>query len=220
MLKMRVCIGLPTKNEADNIGIMIRQLRKSYPKADIVIFDEHSTDGTLDVAKRLKIPVVQRKFSGYGAGVLSAIEYSYRHKYDVLSLLDCDQTYPPDELRRLLKFFPEYDFVSGVRDLRMIYPKLHRLPNMFHTSFANLLFGSDIRDINSGMWALKPEKFHGLVCALDFTFTVQLYLRAIKNKYKMKYVGINYSKRVGKSHIKVKDGFKIVARIISERFKP
>lgn len=217
---MKVCIGLPTRNEIENIGVMVERVRKVCPNYDLVVFDEHSDDGTLAVAERFKVPVVQRRFSGYGAGILSAIEYASKNKYDLLVVLDCDQTYPPEEIPRLIECFPECDFVTGARDLKQIYPRLHRLPNIFHTCLANLLFSSKLRDINSGMWAIKPEKFIGKLESLDMTFTVELYLRAVKNKYKIRHITVGYGRRIGDSKIKVKDGFKIMARIVSERFKP
>jgi len=217
---MRVCIGLPTRNEVQNIEAMVKRIRKACPGKDVIIFDEHSDDGTLDIAKNLKVPVVQRKYSGYGAGILSAIEYTYNHNYDVLAVLDCDQTYPPEDLPKLLEHMGSYDFVTGARDLRCIHPKLHRLPNMFHTGLANFLFGSRLRDINSGMWALRPSRFVGKLKSFDMTFTVELYTRAVKNSYRIKHVTVGYDKRVGDSKIRVKDGFNIAWRIISERLKP
>lgn len=216
---LKVCIGLPTRNEIENIEVMVNRVRKACLGMDLVVFDEHSDDGTLDVAKRLKVPVVQRKYSGYGAGILSAIEYAYNNRYDVLAVLDCDQTYPPEELHKLIECLPEYDFVTGARDLNQIHPKSHRLPNMFHTGLANFLFGSNLRDINSGMWAMKPEKFVNRIKSHDMTFTVELYIRAVKDKCRIKHITVGYGKRVGDSKIRVKDGFKIASRIISERFR-
>jgi hypothetical protein len=56
---------------------------------------------------------------------------------------------------------PEYDFVVGVRNPKSYKPKLHWLGNMVHNMIANVLFLSNLKDINSGMWVIKPAKFYG-----------------------------------------------------------
>ncbi len=216
---MKVCIGLPTKNERENIDSVVARVRKACKGADIVVFDEYSTDGTIDAAKKLKVPIVQRR-KGYGEAMKAAIAYATEKKYDVLAVLDCDQTYPPEELPELIKFLPEYDFVIGVRNLDTLYPKLHRIPNKIHTVLANILFFCNLKDINSGMWAFKPEKFHNQLETSGFDFSEEIKLRAVKNKYKIKQVKINYGRREGKSKIKIMDGFIDIWRIVYERFRP
>ncbi len=217
---MKVCIGLPTKDEIDNIEIMINRVRKACPDFDLIIFDEHSTDGTLDVAKKLNVPVVQRVGSGYGAGLKEAIAYTADNGYDVFAILDCDQTYPSEDLPKLVSEVGEYDFVVGTRDLNTLYPVSHRLPNKFHTALANVLFGADLKDINSGMWAINPAKFKGQLSADGFDFTEQINTRALKNKYKIKQMPIEYGRRIGHSKIAIVDGFVDTWRIIIERFMP
>lgn len=212
---MRIVVCLPTRNEIDSIKIMIDEIKKlGY---DLFISDENSTDGTIDIAKKNKVPVYQRDGSGKGCGVKKAIEIALKKGYDILVLIDCDCSYPPTYITEILKYIPEYDLVIGKRlmkDIRF----LHRLPNIIHSLAINLLYGSKLKDINSGLRAFKVNKIND-VDAKGFDIEAQITIKALKKKLKIKEVPIKYRRRVGKSKIRIKDGFIILWRIIIEKFR-
>tara|TARA_Y100000310_G_C20490454_1_gene718908 strand:+ start:179 stop:820 length:642 start_codon:yes stop_codon:yes gene_type:complete len=212
---MKAVVVLPTKNEEKSIEFMVNKIRNLG--LDIFVSDEQSTDKTLEIAKKLKVPVHQRDGSGKGFGVKKAIEVAKEKGYDILVLIDCDKTYPTVYIPELLKYIPKYDMVVGAR--RMNHIKfLHRLPNMVHTESINLLYGSNLKDINSGLRAFKIDKLNKLN-AKGFDIEAQITTKAIKNKLKIKEIPIVYEKREGDSKIRVKDGFLILSRILKERVK-
>src|SRR3989338_10180008 len=96
MITMNAAVCLPTRNEKENIQYMIDRLKPlGYP---IFVSDEHSKDGTIEIAKKNKIPVYQREGSGKGYGVRKALEVAKQKGYDVLVFIDCDRTYPPEAI--------------------------------------------------------------------------------------------------------------------------
>lgn len=211
---MKAVVVLPTKNEEKSIEYMVRKIRKL--KLPVFIVDEHSTDKTLNIAKKLKVPVYQRDGSGKGYGVRKAIEIASKKEYNVIVLIDCDKTYPAEYIAIILKYIPKYDMVVGSR--KMGYIKfLHRLPNIIHTETINLLYNANLKDINSGLRAFKINKLKNLD-AKGFDIEAQITTKALKRKLKIKEIPIEYKKRVGKSKIRIKDGFVILLRIIKERF--
>jgi len=215
--KTKIAIALITKNEEQNIAPMIDRIRKAGFK-DIYVVDEHSTDKTAEISEKKGVKVYQRKGIGFGCGIRSAIDIACNKGYDYIIRLDCDGTYPPEEIHKLLESCPEYDLVAGCREFKNI-KLLHRYPNILFTKLANFLFNCNIQDINSGMKAIKVAKFHYLLDADGFDLEAQLSLRAIKKGYKIKNVKINFSEREkGESKIKISDGFLILKRIIMERF--
>jgi hypothetical protein len=107
--------------------------------------------------------------------------------------------------------------VVGARKLNHVR-LLHRLPNMVHTESINLLYGSNLRDINSGLRAFNIDKMPNLN-AKGFDVEAQITTKAIKKKLKIKEVPIVYEKREGDSKIRIKDGFLILSRILKERIK-
>lgn len=214
---MKIQVVLTTKNEEESIGYMIKEIRKVGLK-DIFVVDEKSTDKTAEIAEKLGVPVYQRKGLGKGFGVKMAIEIAEKNSTDILVLPDCDCTYPPRQIPLLLKFFPEYDMVVGKRNFEKVKP-LHKLPNRVHTGLINFFYGGRLKDINSGMRAIKVKKFLNCVDAKGFDIEAQITIKALKRKLKIKEVPIDYQPRKGQSKIRIKDGFIILFRIIRELFR-
>jgi glycosyltransferase involved in cell wall biosynthesis len=211
---MKIVVCLPTRNEKENVQFMIDGIKKlGY---DIFISDENSSDGTVEIAKKNKIPVYKRDGSGKGFGVRKALEVAKQKGYDILVLIDCDRTYPVEYIPAMINHMPEYDMVVGARSLEEIKP-FHRLPNKIHTLATNILFGGRLKDINSGLRAFKVSKFDKFR-SRGFDIEAEISAKALKNKLKIKEIPIEYRKRVGHSKIKIKDGLLILLRIIKERF--
>ncbi len=218
---MKAVVCLPTRNEKDSIQMMINSIRAL--KLPLFISDENSTDGTIAIAEKNGIRVFQRDGSGKGFGMRKAVEVAKSLGYDVLVAIDCDCTYPSEQIPALLEKIAEgSSMVIGVRSMNNI-PPLHRLPNMVHTWAINLLyfrwFGNRLHDINSGMRAfslgrIMPFRSKG------FDIEAEITIRAIKDGLKISEVPVRYEKRVGESKIRIRDGFRILWRIVKERFLP
>src|SRR5690242_10801297 len=50
---MKIVIVVPTYNEAENIPLLVEQVARTVPEADLMLMDDNSPDGTADVAERL-----------------------------------------------------------------------------------------------------------------------------------------------------------------------
>ncbi len=218
---MKAVVCLPTRNEKDSIRVMIDSIRKL--KLPLFISDENSTDGTVVIAEKNKVPVYQRDGKGKGYGMRKAVEVAKQLGYDVLITIDCDCTYPAEKIPNLLRAIEDgADMVIGVRNMKNIRP-LHRLPNLIHTLAINLLFfrifGNWLHDINSGMRAFRLDRIRPFR-SKGFDIEAEITVRAIKDGLKIKEIPVEYEKRVGESKIRIKDGFTILMRIIKERFLP
>ena len=213
---MKPIVCLPTRNEKENVQVMIGHIKSlGY---GLFISDANSTDGTIEIAKKNKVPVYQRDGEGKGFGIRKALQIAKEKGYGILVLIDCDQTYPAEYIPVMIQHIEKegYDMVVGARSLKEIKP-FHRLPNKMHTLAINLLYGSRLKDINSGLRAFKVNKFKRFV-SKGFDIEAEITVKALKNRLKIKEIPVEYKKRVGHSKIKVKDGFLILWRIIKERF--
>ncbi|MBU0628899.1 MAG: glycosyltransferase family 2 protein [Nanoarchaeota archaeon] len=213
---MKPVICLPTRNEKENVQVMIDEIKSlGY---DFFISDANSTDGTIGIAKKNKVPIYQRDGKGKGFGIRKALQIAKEKDYDILVLIDCDQTYPVKYIPKLLNLIEKegFDMVVGARSLKEIKP-FHRLPNKIHTLAINLLYGGRLKDINSGLRAFKVNRFKKF-SSKGFDIEAEITVKALKNRLKIKEIPIDYKKRVGHSKIKIKDGFLIFWRIIKERF--
>jgi dolichol-phosphate mannosyltransferase len=117
-------IVLPTLNESENILPMMETLDSLYPNAGIIVVDDHSKDGTADIAlefgkKRAKVQVVQRDPADKGltASIMDGIMHADT-KYFVV--LDSDFQHPPESIAGLVKeLINGNDMAIGVREDKM-----------------------------------------------------------------------------------------------------
>src|SRR3989344_1342645 len=209
MDKKRFVVGIAAKNEEEKIEYIINSLRKQGFN-DIYIVDEHSKDKTKEIAEKMGVSVYQRKEKGFGAGVREVLRIAKEKGYKYVGRLDCDGTYPPEDLKKMTEYMGNYDLIIGYRNYKNVNP-LHRLPNRLFTLLTNILFNGKIKDLNCGMKIYKVDKFYNLLDTNGWDLEAQISIRALKNRYKIKQIPINYKMRYGgHSKIRIKDGFSIL----------
>ena len=215
-MRNKVLVCLPTKNEEESIQAMIDKIKKLG--LDLIVCDGQSTDRTMEIAKKNSVPVYLREGKGKGSGVIKTLEVASKLNYEYIVLIDCDCSYPPERIPDLLKYIPKYDMVVGTRSMKDI-EFLHRLVNIFHTGLANLLFWGRLKDQNSGLRAMRVNKFNGLLSVRGFDIEAEITAKALKNRFKIKEIPVSYHKRKGNSKIRAFDTFVILRTTLRERFK-
>ncbi|HEU5110277.1 MAG TPA: bifunctional polysaccharide deacetylase/glycosyltransferase family 2 protein [Micromonosporaceae bacterium] len=111
-----VSVIVPAYNEAANIAATVRSLVESdYPRLEVIVVDDGSTDGTADLVERLNLPgvrVVRQPNAGKPAALNNGIRYA---RTDLLILVDGDTVFQPDTVLRLVQGFadPQVGAVSG-----------------------------------------------------------------------------------------------------------
>ncbi len=210
-------VGIAAKNEEENVEYIIKSLRKRGFN-EIFMVDEHSEDKTEEIAKKMGVPVYQRQGKGFGAGVREVLRIAKEKGYKYVGRIDCDGTYPPENLKNMTKYMENYDLITGYRDYRNVKP-LHRIPNRFFTLLTNILYSGKIKDLNCGIKVFNVDKFYNLLDSDGWDLEAQVTIRALKKKYRIKQIPIDYKLRyAGNSKIRIRDGFPILWRIIKERF--
>ncbi|HOG82074.1 MAG: Undecaprenyl-phosphate mannosyltransferase [Deltaproteobacteria bacterium ADurb.Bin022] len=106
------CIVIPAYNEAGQIASVIEGARK-FGQADIVVIDDGSVDGTLDLARAAGVFVIRHPFN-MGAGVATQTGYKFACKkgFETLLQLDGDGQHHPGHIPELFAMVEE-----GVCDL-------------------------------------------------------------------------------------------------------
>ena len=90
----RIAVAIPCYNEAAAIAAVIASFRAAVPGAEIVVFDNNSTDGTGAIARGLGVRVVDVPEQGKGHAVRAA--FATLEEFDVVVLTDGDGTYPAE----------------------------------------------------------------------------------------------------------------------------
>lgn len=103
-----VLVAVCTLNEAGNIDSMITQLRSAVPLADVVVIDDSSTDGTIDIVRRHagadpKVRLIVRQQRGLGGAIRHAMQVAIDGDYDWFVNLDGDLSHDPRQLPQMIE---------------------------------------------------------------------------------------------------------------------
>lgn len=101
--RVRVLVAVPALNEAATVGMVIERVRAEVG-ADVLVVDDHSSDGTADIARAAGASVLRMPFNvGVGGAMRAAFVYAERHGYDVLVQVDGDGQHDPAQISSLLE---------------------------------------------------------------------------------------------------------------------
>ncbi len=205
-----VCILIPTLNEEETIGEVIKEF-KSEGFENIFVIDGNSEDSTREIAKREGARVEVQRGKGKGAAVKQAFELI---EDEIIVMIDGDGTYLPSEVRKLLDpvVSGEAEHVIGNRfAYGGAFAKLHRIGNWALNKIFGFGYGVRLNDILSGYRALTKESVKKMNLEREgFEIEMEMAIESVKKNIRIKEVPIIYEKRKGKSKLNfVRDGSKI-----------
>lgn len=223
-----ISVLIPCFNEEGAIDETIAQVRGVLTSIgapfEIIVIDDGSTDGTAARAEQSGEVVVRHDVNrGYGAALKTGLSAA-RHGW--IAITDADGTYPVDALRVLTASCGEYDMVVGARTGRRVkIPLLRRPAKWVINTLANYLAGYKIPDLNSGLRVFRREISDRFITLFPegFSFTTTITVASLCTNYRVKFVPIDYFKRLGKSSISpIRDtiGFTILVVRLVTYFKP
>jgi Glycosyl transferase family 2 len=193
---MKWLTAVPVYNEAKHVRDVLARVRAYSP--DVLVVDDGSTDGTaalLDAEPGLR-RVTHPRNRGYGAAVITAVEYAKKHQYDVLVTMDCDGQHEPARIPVLLEHLPSADIVSGSRYLRDFRqdtpaPTDRRFINATITRELNDRFGLELTDSFCGFKAYRVDALADLcLTETGWGMPLQLWVQAAKLKLRVVEIGV------------------------------
>jgi len=160
---MKLSVIIPVYNEAGTILEVVKRVQETPYDKEIIVVDDCSTDGTVEILKRIEgdgMIVLFHKFNqGKGASIRTAIP---RITGDFVIIQDADLEYNPSEYPRLLTPILEgkADVVYGSRFLGGPHRVLffwHALGNRIITILSNILTDLNLSDMETGYKAFRSE---------------------------------------------------------------
>src|SRR5215470_10201884 len=156
-------VAMITMNEEKAVGKVIEDIKRYVPDAEILLVDS-SKDRTAEIAEGLGARVIKQfPPKGYGPAMDLALRSG---KGKVVVTLDCDDTYPAEDIPRLagLVLDDGYDVVDGSRlkGKPKAMPWLNYLANWGFALMASMLFFRRVTDLHSGMRAYRKSVIDGL----------------------------------------------------------
>jgi len=206
---LSVLVVVPTYNELDNIEDIVERTLRSVPRANVLIVDDGSPDGTGQLADKLvaandRIRVLHRAAkSGLGAAYIAGFDWGLAQGYDVLVEMDADGSHAPEQLPRLLAALRDADLVLGSRWVRggsvVDWPKHRELLSRGGNLYTRLALGIKLQDATGGYRAYRREVLEGIdyaaVASEGYCFQVDLAWRAVKSGFRVVETPIRFVER-------------------------
>jgi glycosyltransferase involved in cell wall biosynthesis len=223
--KPRVAVLVPCHNEAVTIGKVVADFRAALPGAEVMVYDNASTDATRSVASAAGAQVRSETRKGKGFAVRRMFADVAA---DIYVLVDGDDTYDaaaaPALIARLMD--NQLDMVVGkrVHQSAQAYRPGHRFGNWLLTSLINWAFGAHVTDMLSG-YRVITRRFVKSFPALSSGFEIEteLTVHALEMGVAFQETPIIYRERPEGSVSKlnsIRDGMRIlrfVARLVREQ---
>ena len=225
----RIAVLIPCYNESKTIEKVVRDYKKALPRADIYVYDNNSSDGTDEIARKAGAIVRYEYRQGKG----NVIRSMFRElDYDCYLMIDGDDTYPAENAKEMCDLVLEgkADMVVGDRLSSTYFTEnkrpFHNVGNKMVRWFINTIFKNNIKDIMTGYRAFSYEFVKGFpILSKGFEIETEMTIHAVDKNFKVVEVPVQYRDRPEGSVSKLNtfsDGFKVLKTIgrLFEEYKP
>jgi dolichol-phosphate mannosyltransferase len=204
---------LPTYNEAENIGPLVRaalpELEAAGVEPHVLIVDDDSPDGTGRMADELAaelgaVEVLHReRKQGLGRAYLAGFAVALERGGDLVLEMDADFSHDPADLPRLIRAAADADLVLGSRYVDgggvANWGALRRGLSRGGSWYARTLLGVPIRDLTGGFKCFRRPVLEALdlsgIHADGYGFQIEMTYRAIRAGFSAKEVPILFRER-------------------------
>jgi glycosyltransferase involved in cell wall biosynthesis len=217
-------VVMPCYNEAATITAAIDRVLESPYVREVVVVDDGSVDGTLDLARGADDPRVQVLAQPFNQGKGAALRRGFAEtRAPIVVVQDADLEYDPDDYHDLLAPILDgrADVVYGSRFMagrphRVLY-FWHTVGNKVLTTLSNVFTNLNLSDMETCYKAFRREVLDGIELEEDrFGFEPEITAKVAAGDWRIYEVGISYAGRTYAEGKKIgwRDGFSALACIL------
>lgn len=152
MLSVSICI--PTRNERENIQVLIPEI---IPYGYEIIVVDDSDDDTAEVAEKLGAKVVIGDRKGLAHAILKGIDTSER---DAVIVMDADLQHPPEILPQAVEQLKYHDLVvmtKHTKEAMADFSMWRKLQSNLGTWAAHVLIPAPVSDPMTGFFGIRRK---------------------------------------------------------------
>jgi len=215
---MTTLILIPTYNELGNLPIIVGNVRRAVPGADILIIDDGSPDGTGRLADEMaltdsQLHVLHRTVkNGLGDAYIAGFTWGLDHRYDILVEMDADGSHPAESLATLIaRVTPAPNgslantpglaigsrWVTGGTVVN--WPKRREFLSRGANVYARLWLGVHVHDSTAGFRAFRADVLRAIdlesIDSHGYCFQIDMTLRVSDTGFAIVEVPIEFRER-------------------------
>ena len=219
-----VSVVVAAYNEEEGIGLTLEELQKFLKNPHLIVVDGNSTDRTVEIAKDMGAVVLFQDGKGKGDAIYKGIRKLGSDVHYVV-FTDADFTYPAEYLPEMLDVLnknPEVGMVLGDRfngenNASKSSTNPFYIGNRLIAFAQHVVNGIKLNDPLSGLRVVRAEilrnwkpKSKGFDIEAELNYLVE------RKGYRIMEFPIDYRSRLGEKKLKLRHGFGILKRIVSE----
>lgn len=225
----KIAVLIPCYNESKTIEKVVTDYKKALPEAVIYVYDNNSSDGTDEIARKAGAVVRYEYMQGKG----NVIRRMFREiDAECYIMVDGDDTYPAEFAPQMVECVlgRKVDMVVGDRLSSTYFTEnkrpFHNFGNSLVRASINRLFRSNIKDIMTGYRAFSYNFVKTFpVLSKGFEIETEMSIHAVDKNMFVENVIIEYRDRPEGSESKLStysDGFKVLKTIarLYKNYKP
>ena len=227
-----ISILLPTYNEKENIVSLINHIesvvKRANLKAEIVVVDDNSPDGTARVVRKLnkKYKNIRVFVRPKKLGIGSAHLFGYQKaKGDIIIAMDTDLSHDPEQIVDMIEKINEgYDIVAGSRHMKGSYyerktPETRRkyIASKYGNMLTTLISGVPIHDFTNGFRAIRKDVVRNVKTeSTGNSFLMEFIVKAHKKGYRVAEIPVTFKDRkFGQSKLHLeRESFKYIMGLL------
>ncbi len=209
---MMITIVIPTYNEKEDIGRLIRSIFEIFDRngisGNVIVVDDNSPDGTAGVVERLEeefpVTLIQRhERGGIGSAYIDGFRNALEQGADVIMEMDADFSHDPGEIPNFIRAIKNFDIVLGSRYIGggriEKWNFIRRIMSRGGNLVARNLLDLDIRDITTGYRAYRRGVLEGIdinsIKSSGYAFQAEILFRAVKEAFRIKEIPVTFRER-------------------------
>jgi dolichol-phosphate mannosyltransferase len=210
-------VVIPTYNEAENVERLVEMVLEQGA-FDVLIVDDHSPDGTGELADALaarhagRVAVLHRdRKQGLGTAYRAGFSYALARGYEHVFEMDADFSHDPRALPGLRAALEGADMVLGSRYVRggatANWPFARRLLSRGGSLYAAVILGLPFHDLTGGFKGFSARVLRSLdldaIQSNGYAFQIEVTFRVFRSGFRIVEHPITFvDRRLGKSKMR------------------